>query len=330
MAARFQEALDHARAVNADEKATQTEINDAWLQLTRMIQMLDFKADKTALNELIAQCEAMDLSGVIQDEAYEAYLAALAAAKETAGRDTALQESIEKAYTELLAARDGLHFNTADTSLLAYLISVIDEEDLNKYADNEAKDAFLLILNQARGVLAAPESQEQVDAMTSSLNSAWLSLRLKPSEDMLKELAAFTDQVAALSLDDFAEEEAALLVNLQTRAFAVLNSPRSTSEEAEALLEEIHSEAVQNLLNQNPGKTEIPAGSGSEKKPAAGPADSEQKPGAQPSAGRTSAQKDSVSSSVKTAASFGTATQTAAGLAAAAAFLGLFRRKKTE
>lgn len=328
VAARFQEALDQARAVNADEKATQTEINDAWLQLTRMIQMLDFKADKTALNELIAECESMDLSGVIQDEACEAYLAALAAAKETAGRDTALQESIEKAYTELLAAREGLHFNTADTSLLAYLISVIDEEDLNQYADNEAKDAFLVILNQARGVLAAPESQEQVDAMTSSLNNAWLSLRLKPSEDMLKELAAFADQVSALSLDELSEEEAALLVNLQTRAYALLNSPAATKDDAQVLLDEIHSEAVQNLLNQNPGKAEIPAETEPSQKPADPVPGTAEKPSADTGKDKVSAEQKSTAQSVKTAVASGFGALAAAGLAAAAGFLKLARRKK--
>lgn len=329
VAARFQEALDQAKAVNADEEATQTEINDAWLQLTRMIQMLDFKADKTALNELIAQCEAMDLSGVIQDEAYGAYLAALAAAKETAGRDTALQESIEKAYTELLAAKDGLHFTSADTSLLAYLISVIDEEDLNQYADNEAKDAFLVILNQARGVLAAPESQEQVDAMTSSLNNAWLSLRLKPSEDMLKELASFADQVSALSLDDLAEEEAALLVNLQNRAFALLSSPAATKDDAQALLDEIHSEAVQNLLNQNPGKTETPADTEPSQKPADAVPGTAEKPSADTGKDKGSAaEQKSTVQSVKTAVASGFGALAAAGLAAAAGFLKLARRKK--
>lgn len=55
----FHTCLEEAEAVLADEQACQEEVNAAWLNLTRAIQMLSFKTDKTQLAALKAECEVL-------------------------------------------------------------------------------------------------------------------------------------------------------------------------------------------------------------------------------------------------------------------------------
>lgn len=140
--AKLNTALAKAKAVNADADATQAEINDAWLQLANIIQMLGFTSDKTALQEAIAKAEMIDLEDHYDDGKEELQLA-LANALEVNNSDTALTEqSIQAALDRLNAAiaalrqvevltlyrvynpNSGEHFFTADVEERDHLIDV--------------------------------------------------------------------------------------------------------------------------------------------------------------------------------------------------------------
>lgn len=77
MLSHLQETLAEARAVYENPDASQKEINDAWLNLTQAIQMLSFTADKAALQELVAECEQLDLSQYEDGETKDAFVSAL-------------------------------------------------------------------------------------------------------------------------------------------------------------------------------------------------------------------------------------------------------------
>lgn len=292
-AANFDKALAQARALLENPAASQQAVNDAWKTLSQAIHMLSFKTDKTALLALIAQAEQIDLDAM-QEEGKEEFAAALAQAKETAADPAALTEqSIAAAIARLQAAMDALApiENDLDTSLLAWLIEQVKDTDLNLYL-SDGKDAFESALAQAQSVLAAPESQQQIDDALSSLSQAWLNLRLKADESLLESLRTRVDALEALggaAYASIAESRAQLL----REAGALLAAPEAAAADVQQAID-----AIDGLL----AKAGVSA-----------PADSA-KP-AQPSA------------SVKTSAATGFKTAGFSALAAAAAAL-LFRKKR--
>lgn len=105
---KFNTALASAKAVNDKADATQEEVNDAWLNLAKVIQMLGFKTDKTALYEAIAKAQEVDLVDHY-DEGKDELAAAIEHAIEVSESDTALtDQSIQEAIDRLEAAITGL------------------------------------------------------------------------------------------------------------------------------------------------------------------------------------------------------------------------------
>lgn len=246
----LENVLEQAETLLVQPAGDPQDLRQAWLELTRWIHLLDFRADKAALEALIAECDAMDLQQVIRDEAWKAYQQALDAARQTAADENALQERIDAAAQALLAARESLHWSQADLRLLQYLVSCIRQADLESYAGGAHKEALILELAKAEAVLASPESQEQVDAQTAALNQAWLQLRLKPSEVLLQELHAFVQACSQISLSLYQAEDQALLQQLYTEALQLYSAPDASQEAVQSLLHEIQQEKVQSLLNR--------------------------------------------------------------------------------
>lgn len=227
-------ALANAIAVRDDASATQAEVNAAWQRLSDVIHMLGFTADKSALNTLIAQAEAVEKQlGAYEEEGQEEFLSALAHAREIAASDTALDESIAQAVSRLQAAMDALQEKSLDTTLLAWLISQVETAQEADYTPG-TWSVFASALEESRSILAAPESQQQVDGAVLSLNEAYLQLRRVPSEELLAELNAFLQQVETL---DFSNEPAlqAECMILCEEITAFLNSPEASQTEGEAL-----------------------------------------------------------------------------------------------
>lgn len=317
----FTTALDAAKAVLADEDATQAEVNEAWMDLTHAIQMIDFTADKTALDALIAECQAIDLNLYEDGDAKEAFKAALAHAVEISESDTALDASIQEAIASLQAAREGLvPKSQIDTRMLAWLIAQTDGIDRDAYADTAAFDEALA---SAKAVLANPADQAGVDAALNSLSEAYMALRLKPSEEMLKELQNFADTISTLDLNLYTVEARSALIEVRDLCLNALNNKNLTKDEAQEVIDQINQvkpvietglKPVEPVVPAEPvQKPETPA------EPAQKPAAEEQKP---------AESVKPVKNSVSTAFATGAAGLAAAGLGAGALLAALRRRNR--
>lgn len=217
--AKFESALAAANAVYADESAAQAEVNDAWIALCDAIHYLSFTADKSLLTEMVAQAEIVAGEIGNYDGDTDAFLAALEAAKAVLENENALDPSIEEALNNLSNAMDALTRKPdveLDLSILRMLVQVCDELDLSAYIEN-GKYEFTAALAGAKAVLEAPESQDQIDAAVESLHGAYLNLRLKADEGLLKDLAAFVKQVDAIDEGSYSKEQVKELKAIQKK-----------------------------------------------------------------------------------------------------------------
>ncbi|MGI6264210.1 MAG: glycosyl hydrolase family 28-related protein [Acutalibacteraceae bacterium] len=171
-AAALSSALEKARAAAADDEATAAQVDLARQELADAMQALTPKADKTALNDLIAEKEATKTAG-FTDESVNALKEAIQAAKKIAGNPNASQEDVDAAIAALNAAQlerdvtlgdlDGDESVSAADALMALQIATGKIEptaqqkragDVNFSGNVMANDA-LLILQYATGKISA-------------------------------------------------------------------------------------------------------------------------------------------------------------------------------
>lgn len=261
----FETALTEAEAVAADEKATQADVDAAWVKLTDAIHYLSFTSDKGALSVLVSECEeiASNLDAYEGDK--DEFNAALAQAKDVLASDTALDESIKAAYDRLSAAKDGLTPVTPeiDITVLETLVKESQkvEAELDKYIET-GKTEFVAALRAAEAVLAAPTSQAQVDDAASVLHSALLNLRLKADESIVRDLQNFITEVDAANRDLFTDDEWNIIQAAYHKAVAAVelaakgDLPADVAEEVKAeadaardILRRVDKSELRNLHN---------------------------------------------------------------------------------
>lgn len=187
--AKFEEALAEAEAVKADADATQAEVDAAWQNLVKMIQMLDFKSDKSGLEATIAKADAIDASQYEKDAAWDAFQEALTAANTVKDDPYALQGRIDEARLALEKAMAALNrIDKLDLSQLNTAIAKADNLDLDSFRNTELKSAFVETLAKAKAVAAAPETQEQINETAVELSHAMIQIRLLSAKDRLENL----------------------------------------------------------------------------------------------------------------------------------------------
>lgn len=319
----FNTALEEARAVEADKKATTDEVNAAWLKLVQAIQMLDFKADKDALAALVEQAQVV-LETPLTPESKAALEEAIEKAQAVLDSDTALQESIDKALADLQAALDAAVKVEYSTELLQMIIDAAEEADLDAFINaNGEVDAFKAALKEAKNVVKNPESQEQINDTAASLNRLWLSLRLKPDESVLAELRDFSAQVRMLKAANFQPATFNMLVALADDVDEALNNPSLSKAESLDLLDKVNE--VKDLLDHPDGDQKNEPAKPDAKDPVSEkPAvDETEKP-----AESVKPAADTTKKSVKTAASTSLGWSAAAALLSLGGLLSLKRRKR--
>lgn len=318
----FNAALEEARTLLTKEDATQEEVNASWLRLSRAIQMLNFKSDKTQLLVLINRAEGITEATHTGD--FEALNKALEEARKIADSDTALDESIQKAAKDLEEAINNMSARKLNTAILEFLISQIETADLSEYLNTNGEvDALKTELSKAKDVVANATTQSEVDAQTEALNNAWLNLRLKPTEDQLKDLQNFHDTVNGLDLSLFADNSAASIKDLHDRVNKALNNPALTRDEAADLVDEVKN--MQDLLNNPDGEKKDPEKPGNESGKPEKPGEESKDPAATPENKddqKNPSKKPSTSTAASTAAGLA-----ALGTAAGGALLALFKRR---
>ena len=107
--AAMKEVYDRAVALYNNDNAEQAEVSAMVIELNQAIKALEKRADKTALNTLIASAEALDITRA-SEESQEVFNQALAAAKTVAANLDATKAEIDEAKDALKDAMDNLDF----------------------------------------------------------------------------------------------------------------------------------------------------------------------------------------------------------------------------
>ena len=166
----FAEELADAKAVLADDDATQQAVNDAAAALESAMEALVERGDKTALEALIDEAEALKEADYTADT-WAAFEEALNAAQTVAADADALQGEIDDAADALRAAMDALTANS-DKSALEELISEAENMQQDSYtADSWSK--LEEALDAAKATAADKgATQAEVDAAAEALRAA--------------------------------------------------------------------------------------------------------------------------------------------------------------
>ena len=197
----FADAMAHAKAVIADDSATQQDVDNALKALTDAYAGLTEKTpepapvSKSELDKKIKAIEAEKLDGSkYTAESWKAFETALAHAKAVIASDSATQQDVDAALGALTSARDGLtekgevkpdpkpEPGTVDKAALDKAVKAIEAEKLDgsKYTAASWK-AFETALAHAKAVIGnANSTQFDIDNALSMLNDARAALKEKP------------------------------------------------------------------------------------------------------------------------------------------------------
>ena len=197
----FADAMAHAKAVIADDSATQQDVDNALKALTDAYAGLTEKTpepapvSKSELDKKIKAIEAEKLDGSkYTAESWKAFETALAHAKAVIASDSATQQDVDAALGALTSARDGLtekgevkpdpkpEPGTVDKAALDKAVKKVEAEKLDgsKYTADSWK-AFETALAHAKAVIGnANSTQFDIDNALSMLNDARAALKEKP------------------------------------------------------------------------------------------------------------------------------------------------------
>lgn len=226
VAAMINARLATAKAVYANEQASEEECMTAWLNLANAMQYLDFKADKADLTSLIALCKEIDTDRYVSG--VEAFKAALEHAEAVVANEDVLQKTIDEAFDTLRDAKDALvKENTeSDLTLLKTVIDYVTSIVLDgeAYLHDAKWDAYVAALQTANDIMAATDaSKADIQQAINALTSAYEDLRLLPDEDKLAALESFVNSIDALDASMYSVENYNYMVSVATRARMLLN-----------------------------------------------------------------------------------------------------------
>ena len=249
-------AIANAQAVLAKEAPTVTEVVTALLDLseamTRAAQELWEIVTKAELEALIEAANGY-LDGDYTAESLEALQAAITAAQAVAANDDATTAEVTEAITNLADAIAGLGNTLVDTSALEHEIELTRQilANIDDYVPSTV-EGLQEKLDAAINALNAAESQEAVDAATEILREARLTARTKADTRALEELIAYA---MSLDMSGCAAESAAEVIQAVEQAKLMSADPEATQEDVDAKLAALQN-AIDGLVQINDGSTD--------------------------------------------------------------------------
>ena len=244
-------ALAKAEEVMADVDATQETIDNAFNELNKWRDYLEFTGNKEELQALYDLAAALELDAYT-DKTAEAVKAAMEAAKAVLDNENALQADIDEAYNALNDAVTGLK-QKVDKEALGELIEKAEAIDLSKYLESSKTD-FAAALDNAKAVYENEEAtvKEVYDAYN-RLQKAIFDLRLIPDKSLLEELLNKASEVDETL---YTAESYGVLKAAMSNALAVFDDAEATEADVKAA-EVSLTEALDGLVLTDAG-TETP------------------------------------------------------------------------
>ena len=222
VAAKYQAALDQAKAVLADPNATQPEVDKATEDLFEAVHLLDFtQGDKEALNLLIERAKEMVANeDQYMDTNWQMLLDALDKAEAVSADPDALQYEVDAAYAALLEAIEAQQLR-CDKSMLELLIDRANGmvENADKYVETNWQ-MLLDALEKAQTVYDDPNAtQAEVETACDELLEAIMAQRFKADKSILDDLI---NQAENMNLDGYPAEAVATFRTALANAQAVM------------------------------------------------------------------------------------------------------------
>lgn len=185
-------------------------------------------ADTEGLEAAIEAAEAIDADNY-SEETYAALTTALEAAEAVLANESATAAEVFEAEGNLYKAIASLKATAIDgevtsTEVLDIIIRLTQDVDLDKYVLN-GQDEFKEALAHAQAVLAKPKSDAQVQEAAQRLNTAWLNLRFKADEDMLRRLAEALETLESADRTLYSAKALAAMDETISQIKAALNDP---------------------------------------------------------------------------------------------------------
>ncbi|WP_305113836.1 family 20 glycosylhydrolase [Thomasclavelia cocleata] len=228
----FNAALEEARAILANDNATQEEVDASFARLATAMHMLEFlKGDKAELQDLVDSTADL-VEGNYTEESWSALQEALTNANTVLNNENAMQEEVDEAYDNLQAAINGLEeAEVVDKSLLEAMVNKVLGLEEDKYIASSWQ-AMLPELEAAQEVLGNEKAtQAEVDEACDALTRGYLNLRLKPNKDLLADLI---NKANGLNAASYTANTWAVVENEVIKAQAVLEDPEASEAEVKA------------------------------------------------------------------------------------------------
>ena len=217
----FQNALEKAADVLADENATQLQIDEATAELQAAIDGLEQKeepseADKTLLQKTYDYALTLSTDGVT-DSAKAFFEKAMTEAQAVLDNPKATQDEVNAAWDQLLEGIWRLGIVKGDKKNLELLIDRADA--MLAEADRYVQDNWQQLVDAlaaAKGVYNSGDStQDIVDETAENLLNAILAQRYKANKDNLKDLI---DKANGLDLSKYTEKSVKALKKALAKA----------------------------------------------------------------------------------------------------------------
>lgn len=254
----FNAALEQAKIVLANEKATEAEVDAITNRLLNAIWMLEFKGgDKETLKANIELAEKLNEKDYTK-ESWSRLQEELTIAKEVYEDENALAADIEDATNNLKDAINSLVKKDVNKELLQGLVDMISELNSDEYIDSTWKN-IEKILESANEILVNEDAtQEQVDTAYDNLLRAYLELRLKPSKDKLEDLI---NKAESLNKEDYTEKTWKKFEKALQKAKVVMSDENASEKDITKAEDELDI-AMQGLIASNSGNDNSNSGNG--------------------------------------------------------------------
>lgn len=258
----FNAALEQAKIVLANEKATEAEVDAITNRLLNAIWMLEFKGgDKETLKANIELAEKLNEKDYTK-ESWSRLQEELTIAKEVYEDENALAADIEDATNNLKDAINSLVKKDVNKELLQGLVDMISELNSDEYIDSTWKN-IEKILESANEILVNEDAtQEQVDTAYDNLLRAYLELRLKPSKDKLEDLI---NKAESLNKEDYTEKTWKKFEKALQKAKVVMSDENASEKDITKAEDELDI-AMQGLIASNSGNDNSNSGNGNNDK----------------------------------------------------------------
>lgn len=252
----FNSAWEYAKKINADLEADQDTVDDAAFKLIQAINSLIKAGDKTELEKLVGEADAIYEKLDQYEEAGKAeFIAAREEAKKVLASGDQIDETIQDAYDALNEAMNKLTLisGEVDKSRLLHAIEDAEKYKLEQYVDGTAKETFKAALAKAKEVYADENAtQQQVKDATDALNKAMADLRKIANKANLQEVIK---RAEALDLSQYTDESADAVRAALKAAMDVYNNS-SLSEDDQAIVNNAAlalEKAIDNLVKKSDG-----------------------------------------------------------------------------